>query len=166
MKNKQTNQNKLFISCSCSTEKLRKVKIFLCSLSMQELGLTSLCQAWQGVFQSTFLSISHKNGWNNFVKNLRLNFLSYLWVTLCKHFTGNDAALLLCPGFPVWVCSAWILCTIGIWAARRHFPAIGKLQHISHHGLTASSEVIISIAIIVSTKPTDMALHQDKQTKW
>lgn len=97
---------------------------------------------------------------------MRLNFLSYLWVTLCKHFTGNDAALLLCPGFPVWVCSAWILRTIGIWAAWRHFPAIGKLQHISYHRLTASSEVIISIAIIVSTKSTDMALHQDKQTKW
>lgn len=108
----------------------------------------------------------HKNGCNHFVKNSRLNFLSYLWVTLRKHFTGDDAALLLCPGFPVWVCSAWILCTIGIWAARRYFPAIGKLQHISYHRLTASSEVIISIAIIVSTKSADMALHQDKQTKW
>ena len=88
--------------------------------------------------------------------------MSYLGVTLRKHFTGNDAALLLCPGFPVWVRSAWILGAIGIWATRRHFPAIGKLQHISYHRLTASSEVIISIAIIVSTKSTDMSLHRDK----
>lgn len=47
---------------------------------------------------------------------------------------------------------------IGIWASRRHFPAISKFQHISYHRLTARSEVIVSIAIIVSTKATDMSL--------
>lgn len=100
---------------------------------------------------------------NSGLKELQTKVLLYLGVTLCKYFTGNDAALLLCPGFPVWVCGAWIFGLIGIWASRRHFPAIGKLQHISYHRLTACSEVIVSIAIIVSTKATDMSLHGDKQ---
>lgn len=96
------------------------------------------------------------------LKELQIQALSYLGVTLCKYFTGNDAALLLCPGFPVWVCGARVFGLIGIWASRRHFPAIGKLQHISYHRLTACSKVIVSIAIVVSTKATDMSLCGDK----
>lgn len=88
--------------------------------------------------------------------------MSYLGVTFGKDRAGDDAALLLCPGFPVWVRSACILHTIGIWATRRHFPAIGKLQHVFYHRLTASSEVIISIPIIVSAKSTDVSLRGDK----
>lgn len=79
-----------------------------------------------------------------------------------KCLAVNDATLPLCPGTPIRICRTWIPGGWDIWTSGRNFPAVTKLQDISYYRLAPGGEIIDVIAVIVSTKATDLTLHREK----
>lgn len=64
----------------------------------------------------------------------------------------------------IWSQHTRVSAVFHIWAATRHFPAIGKIQWIAHWQLALSGEVIWSIAIKISTQATHFSLHSQIET--
>ena len=85
-------------------------------------------------------------------------FSVYLRVAGGEHLAGDDAAVLLGPGLPVWIGGAGVLFTDSIWTAWRILPTVSKFQNINNYCSTSGGKVIILISVIISTKTTDTSL--------
>lgn len=83
---------------------------------------------------------------------------SYLQVTSLEGGTRDDAALFHGPGRPVAVGGTGVGDQFGIWAAGRNLPAVTKYQNICNSFMGPCSEIILAVAIIVSTQTTHLTL--------
>lgn len=79
-------------------------------------------------------------------------------VTGHKDFSHDNAALLLSPGLPIGVKGAWGFDLIGIRAAGGFLPAVSKVQCVVYHTLVSQREVIVCVAVIISTETTNLPL--------
>jgi hypothetical protein len=91
----------------------------------------------------------------------------YLVLAGCEDITVNDAALFLGPRRSVRVGGTWVHYSRHTWAAWWNFPAVSKFHWINNCRLGSSGEVIVCVAIIVSTQTTHLPLKKrDHELKW
>lgn len=74
--------------------------------------------------------------------------------------TSDDTALFSGPGLSVGVWGTGISHYFCVWAAGWNPPAITKCHCICHRLKGACSEIVFTVAIIVSTQTTDLSLKQ------
>lgn len=79
-------------------------------------------------------------------------------MAVTEHLALDDAALFVCPGLPVGLGDAWVFHLHRLWTASREGPAVPEGQNIKDVRPCPSDEFIVAVAVVVSTKATDLAL--------
>lgn len=82
----------------------------------------------------------------------------YLAVALPEGAVPDDLAFAHSPGFAVGVGVTWESLSYGVWTFLRRLPAISELQCSGSYWGVPRCEIILEIAVAVSTKTTHFAL--------
>ena len=118
---------------------------------------------WCTESQDFWHQAQHLSTWE---QNLCLPLLSephYLIVAVSEGAVPDDLTFPRSPSFTVWVWVTWEGLSYCVWTFLTCFPAISKFQCSSSYWWVSRCEIILKIAIVISTKTTHFALYRSER---
>lgn len=105
----------------------------------------------------------HMRFWEQTLFRLLLSEPGYLVVAVSEGAVPDDLTFPHSPGFTVWIWVTWESLSYCVRTFLTCFPTVSKFQCPSSYWWISCCEIILEIAIVISTKTTHFALDGSEQ---